>query len=143
LRRCRVVDHEADKPETLVKISDEPPVSINRIYADADLKIVQARSGTPAAFNSARISVINSSFGTGRVMSLIVMTTDSGCLLAAIAWSPSVPIGARSASRTAPAGSASLGMTGPVKTSADPGTRSDSRPPPNRIGTSRLLMNMQ
>jgi len=40
LRRCRVVDHEADKPETLVKISDEPPVSINRIYADADLKIV-------------------------------------------------------------------------------------------------------
>ena len=40
LRRCRVVDHEADKPETLVKISDEPSVSINRIYADADLKIV-------------------------------------------------------------------------------------------------------
>lgn len=40
LRRCRVVDHEADKLETLVQISDEPPVSINRIYADAELKIV-------------------------------------------------------------------------------------------------------
>ena len=40
LRRCRVVDHEADKKETLVQISDAPPVSINRIYADADLKIV-------------------------------------------------------------------------------------------------------
>lgn len=40
LRRCRVVDHESDQPETLVQISEEPPVSINRIYADADLKIV-------------------------------------------------------------------------------------------------------
>lgn len=40
LGRCRVVDHVSDKPETLVQISDEPPVSINRIYAAADLKIV-------------------------------------------------------------------------------------------------------
>lgn len=40
LRRCHVVDHEADKAETLVRISEDPPVSINRIYAEADLKIV-------------------------------------------------------------------------------------------------------
>jgi lactate racemase len=40
LRRCRVVDHEADKPATLVRVSDDPPVSINRLFAEADLKIV-------------------------------------------------------------------------------------------------------
>ena len=40
LRRCRVVDHEADRQETLVRISEDPPVSINRIYAEAELKIV-------------------------------------------------------------------------------------------------------
>ena len=40
LGRCRVVDHEADKQATLVRISEQPPVSINRIYADAELKIV-------------------------------------------------------------------------------------------------------
>ena len=38
--RCRVVDHQADRPETLVRISDNPPISINRIYADAELRIV-------------------------------------------------------------------------------------------------------
>jgi nickel-dependent lactate racemase len=40
LRRCRVVDHEAGKQDSLVSISEDPPVSINRIYADAELKIV-------------------------------------------------------------------------------------------------------
>ncbi|MCR9243736.1 MAG: nickel-dependent lactate racemase [bacterium] len=40
LQRCRVVDHEADDPDTLVRVSDDPPVSVNRIYAEADLKIV-------------------------------------------------------------------------------------------------------
>lgn len=40
LGRCRVVDHEADKLETLVTVSEDPPVSINRIYADAELRIV-------------------------------------------------------------------------------------------------------
>jgi len=40
LRRVRVVDHEADRTDTHVKVSDDPPVSVNRIYADADLKIV-------------------------------------------------------------------------------------------------------
>jgi lactate racemase len=40
LGRCRVVDHEANKQESLVKISDDPPISINRLYAEADLKIV-------------------------------------------------------------------------------------------------------
>lgn len=40
LRRCRVVDHEAGRPETLVRVSDDPPVSINRLYAEAELKIV-------------------------------------------------------------------------------------------------------
>lgn len=40
LRRCRVVDHEAGRSETLVRVSDDPPVSVNRLYAEADLKIV-------------------------------------------------------------------------------------------------------
>lgn len=40
LRRCRVVDHEADRKDTLVRVADQPPVSVNRIYVDAELKIV-------------------------------------------------------------------------------------------------------
>lgn len=40
LRRVRVVDHESDRQETLVRISAAPPVSVNRLYAEADLKIV-------------------------------------------------------------------------------------------------------
>ncbi|MCK5942149.1 MAG: nickel-dependent lactate racemase [Planctomycetes bacterium] len=40
LRRVRVVDHEADRGDTHVRVSDEPKVSVNRIYAEADLKIV-------------------------------------------------------------------------------------------------------
>ncbi len=40
LRRCRVVDHEADRPETLVRVRDDPPVSVNRRYQEAELKIV-------------------------------------------------------------------------------------------------------
>lgn len=40
LQRCRVVDHEADRIEDLVRIADDPPISIARLYADADLKIV-------------------------------------------------------------------------------------------------------
>lgn len=40
LRRVRVVDHEADKLDSHVRVSDDPPVSVNRIYADAELKIV-------------------------------------------------------------------------------------------------------
>lgn len=39
-QRCRVVDHEADREETLTRVSEDPPVSINSIYVDADLKIV-------------------------------------------------------------------------------------------------------
>ena len=40
LARLRVVDHEADRTDTHVRVSDDPPVSVNRIYAEADLKIV-------------------------------------------------------------------------------------------------------
>ncbi len=40
LRRVRVVDHEADRTDTHARVSDDPPVSVNRLYADADLKIV-------------------------------------------------------------------------------------------------------
>lgn len=40
LRRVRVVDHEADRLDTHVRVCDDPPVSVNRRYAEADLKIV-------------------------------------------------------------------------------------------------------
>lgn len=40
LGRVRVVDHEADRLDTHVRVCDDPPVSVNRLYADADLKIV-------------------------------------------------------------------------------------------------------
>ncbi len=40
LRRVRVVDHEADRLDTHVRVCDDPPVSVNRLYAEADLKIV-------------------------------------------------------------------------------------------------------
>lgn len=40
LARCRVVDHRAEDASNLVRVSDDPPVSLNRIYAEADLKIV-------------------------------------------------------------------------------------------------------
>lgn len=40
LSRCAVVDHEADASDTHVKVSDVPPVSVNRLYAEAELKIV-------------------------------------------------------------------------------------------------------
>jgi len=40
LQRVRVVDHEAGKLDDHVRVSEDPPVSVNRIYADADLKIV-------------------------------------------------------------------------------------------------------
>lgn len=37
--RVEVIDHTADKPETLVIVSDEPPVSVCRRFADADFRI--------------------------------------------------------------------------------------------------------
>ena len=40
LRRVRVVDHEADRLDTHVRVCDDPPVSVNRLYAEADLKVV-------------------------------------------------------------------------------------------------------
>jgi nickel-dependent lactate racemase len=39
-RRVRVVDHESRKHDTLIKVTDDPPIYVNRLYADADLKIV-------------------------------------------------------------------------------------------------------
>ena len=38
--RVEVVDHTADRPETLVRLCDDPPVSINARFAEADLRIV-------------------------------------------------------------------------------------------------------
>ena len=40
LARVEVIDHQADRPETLVKVSDEPPVSVCRRFAAADFRIV-------------------------------------------------------------------------------------------------------
>ena len=39
-RRVEVVNHRADQPHDLVRVSDNPPVSVNRRFADADFRIV-------------------------------------------------------------------------------------------------------
>lgn len=39
-RRCRVVDHTAHRPETVQRVTDDPPVSVNRLYLEADFRIV-------------------------------------------------------------------------------------------------------
>ena len=38
--RIEVIDHRADAPETLVRVGDDPPVSVCRRFAEADLRIV-------------------------------------------------------------------------------------------------------
>jgi nickel-dependent lactate racemase len=38
--RVEVIDHAAEKPETLLKVSDDPPVSVCRRFAEADFRIV-------------------------------------------------------------------------------------------------------
>jgi len=40
LGRIEVIDHRADAPETLVTVSDDPPVSVCRRFAAADFRIV-------------------------------------------------------------------------------------------------------
>lgn len=40
LERFEVVDHRADEAATLVRVSEEPPVSVCRAFASADLRIV-------------------------------------------------------------------------------------------------------
>lgn len=40
LRRVEVVDHTADRPETLQRVSDRPPISVNARFARADFRIV-------------------------------------------------------------------------------------------------------
>ena len=40
LSRVEVVDHRADAPETLVRLSEDPPVSLNARFAGADFRIV-------------------------------------------------------------------------------------------------------
>jgi lactate racemase len=40
LRRINVIDHRADAPETLLRIADNPPVSVNKIFAEADFRSV-------------------------------------------------------------------------------------------------------
>ena len=39
-KRVAVVDHDSRDTASLVKVTDDPPLSISRLYADADLKIV-------------------------------------------------------------------------------------------------------
>jgi nickel-dependent lactate racemase len=38
--RCEVIDHEADDLSSVVRVSDDPPVSVNARFVNADLKIV-------------------------------------------------------------------------------------------------------
>jgi len=38
--RCRVIDHDSADPTGLVRVSDDPPVKINRFFMEADFKIV-------------------------------------------------------------------------------------------------------
>jgi len=40
LGRVEVIDHVAADPETLVAVADDPPVSVNRRFAEADFRIV-------------------------------------------------------------------------------------------------------
>ncbi|MBI5725931.1 MAG: nickel-dependent lactate racemase [Planctomycetes bacterium] len=40
LRRIRTVDHTAEKADTLVRVSNDPPVSLNALFAKADFRIV-------------------------------------------------------------------------------------------------------
>ncbi len=40
LSRLEVIDHRADAPETLVQVSDDPPVRVCRRFVDADFRIV-------------------------------------------------------------------------------------------------------
>jgi nickel-dependent lactate racemase len=40
LGRVEVIDHRSDDPATLVRVSDSPPVSVCRRFAEADLRIV-------------------------------------------------------------------------------------------------------
>jgi hypothetical protein len=86
-------------------------------------------SRTPAAASSSRIAVTISSFGTGRVMSEMVIATVFGFFARVISTSGRASIGRRSASRTTPAASAKAGMCGtPLSTAAVSGTSSGTRP---------------
>jgi nickel-dependent lactate racemase len=40
LDRVEVIDHTADRPETLTRVADDPPVSVCRRFAEADFRIV-------------------------------------------------------------------------------------------------------
>jgi len=40
LERVEVVDHTADRPETLARVSDDPPVSVCSRFVEADFRIV-------------------------------------------------------------------------------------------------------
>ncbi len=39
-QRCVVIDHQPESPDALVRISDDPPVSVNRRFIEADFRIV-------------------------------------------------------------------------------------------------------
>lgn len=39
-KRIAVIDHESRKTDTHVRIADDPPISVNKLYAQADMKIV-------------------------------------------------------------------------------------------------------
>src|ERR1035437_10360626 len=40
LDRCRIVDHRAEDRSTVVKVSDNPLVSVNKIFVESDFRIV-------------------------------------------------------------------------------------------------------
>jgi nickel-dependent lactate racemase len=40
LERVEVVDHRADRPQTLVRVSEDPPISMIRRFVEADVRIV-------------------------------------------------------------------------------------------------------
>ncbi len=40
LNRIHIIDHKADAPDTLLRITDTPPVSVNKLFAHADFRIV-------------------------------------------------------------------------------------------------------
>ena len=47
-RRIEVIDHQADAPRTLVKVSDDPLVSVCRRFAEAEQQLTQILSPSPA-----------------------------------------------------------------------------------------------
>jgi hypothetical protein len=85
-------------------------------------------SGTPLALSTSNKAETIGSLGTGRVMSLTVIATDAGPLRRTISARGGEPTGSAKAARTAAAGSASAGTSGPFSTTAESGSVTARRP---------------